>query len=262
MLELLNSGYPMEVFEAMETHRLEQLLREDAQSAEQGLDPQTLACITGILAKRKETPAPAWEEFQKHYLPDRTPPESTDRKRLFRRRIAAAAAAVLLLISIPPVSNANEYGSLRGYRSVWDMDNLWFEWDWGKWPDADKYRLEKFSLEDLQKMGCCPTWVPKGFEFSDRQDREVSGLESVSILLFNGDRDLVMGIHEVNGEKGGLWPVNGDSIQRYYYRGKTYYFFRNIDRYGACWIQDGLECYVTGMVSLREVRRMVHSLNN
>ena len=116
-------------------------------------------------------------------------------------------------------------------------------------------------MEELQEMGCYPTWIPKGFEFYSRDDYDMDGAERAYINLFNGDRDLSVGVHEVSQYSHTLWSVNGDSIERYHHNGQTYYVFRNIDRYGVCWIRDGLECCIAGMVSVREIKKMIHSLN-
>jgi hypothetical protein len=170
------------------------------------------------------------------------------------------AAIVVLLFSLPHFSNANECGYHHGHRAVWNEDEFWFEWKYGKWPDRATWQLSELSLGELQQMGCCPAWLPEGFELHDRQDIESDGLETVLFKLYDGDKDLFMSVHETGRHNSLRWPVNGDSVHRYYYRGRTYYIFRNMDRYGACWIQNGLECNVSGMLSVWEIREMIHSL--
>lgn len=252
------------IYENMETEQLEQLLREDANTTRQVLDPQTLICITGLLSRRKQTPSPkrAWEDFQRYYLKDCTSPsvKGEGRYRSLWQQLSAVAAILVLLLCIPAVSNADECGYAQDHRAVWNRDGIWFEWKRSTLPDPASNYLKDCSVEQLQQKGWYPSWIPEGFALTETVYADREGVEDLSFCFYDGDRLLVIDICEAKLNGSYSWSVNGDSVQAYRCLGRTYYVFRNVDRYGACWIQDGMECCFSGDISIREVEEMIRSI--
>ena len=49
-------------------------------------------------------------------------------------------------------------------------------------------------------------------------------------------------------------------VEEYEVTGITYYLFENYDNVKAVWITDSYECYISGNVTIQELKQMIESI--
>lgn len=246
-------------FSDMNIDQLEQLVHQDLQGGEGKLSDEELMQITGLLAQKKSTPAPAWETFLNHY---HDVPAKSDKQRLLWQRLAAAAAALALLISLPVVSLALVSRNTEGYWVSWDLNTLEFHWKRNSIPDHTRWDLNSISEEELQDAGLYPTWIPSGFWHNKYSCGVHYDWESYEDGYNNEDRSFTISLHEVSPRHQHAWSVDGETVQVYRHDRINFYLFRAGDQNGACWVKEGLECSIVGDLSEEQIIKMIHSMKH
>lgn len=257
-------------YDDMETSQLEQLLRADAVAPEVTTDTEVLLHIMGILASRRNASSPgrAWEDFQQHYLPDKTPVRDNPKPaKPWLHHLTAAAAVLVLLISIPVLTNAIERGNPHGIAATWDSENFHF----AGYDDAETICPIKGSTEGytsfsqmLEEHGrepyMMPSWIPKGFEL-DRMLTDVSSYDEVYCAHYTkDDKDLILRVTVEADPNSGILPVDGGSAQIYRYGSTDYYIFTNLEQLRAFWLDGSCKCSISGDLTVWQLKKMIQSI--
>lgn len=261
-------------YDSMSTEQLQAILRVDAHQTDgTEMDTEELFYIMEVVTKRrKSNPETAGksvqeakEEFRKHYIPEEKP--QTIAFPMWLRRASAVAAVLAIFMVITTSVNAFGY-DLWGKVATWSQEFFHFEdatqgtedVEPGK-QDDNKYT----SLQDaLDRVGItqrlAPQWMPEGYMLSDvlvsNSPREVS----IVAKYENSDTEIRISIRQLVGSKPEEIEKSENYILAYDANGITYYLFSNYEKVKAAWIADEFECYITGVLTIDEMKAIIDSI--
>lgn len=269
-------------YDQMTDEQLCQILRADAKcSGCEETDMEAVLYVMEVLAKRKEArneqkdAKEAFESFKQNYALNekidfvQEPVKETNKKKNGRwRRIGGIAAAVALIIVIGGTATASAFG-LNIFEIVgkWSKETFHF----GSMVQTDTTEPSEsisFPYASLQEMltnysvSCelVPTWIPEGYEALDTRVQETpkqrmflathkceSGMIKVQIKDYlSGDPEKI--------------EQSEDLIEVYEMKGVTYYIFSDNDQLRAAWNKENFECYISGPLSIEEMKKMIDSI--
>ena len=284
MSEKQNRGIgDMSKYDAMTTEELEEILRLDAQTLEeQESDTDRILYIMEVLAQRKrnsenpgKTAQQAWESFEENYFPleeeNLICVAQTERlakpSRYWLRRIIAVAAVLVILVGIPLTASA------FGWEDIWNAVAKWaketFSFVANDTPedtepaidDLQQYTsLQELLAETNRATGLVPTWIPDGYELVDIRFDENPIQKTYIARYDNGDAKLRISVKSFIAADPEKVEVNGDLLETYEVSGIEYYIFKNEQWYRAAWIKDSYECYISGDLSVEEIKLMINSI--
>ena len=271
-------------YDNMATAELQQILRDDASNTEgQGLDIDELFYVMDVLAMRRKaqnegkTPEEALESFKYNYHPDTYNDSSSVsattfvnhpvRKGYWKRGLIAVAAMIAIVISSTITANALGF-------ELWDIVAKWTQetFHFGYFGQAEEtnaptpdFMYPCTSLQELLNTyniteSLVPTWLPEGYvEVSvevfqtpnQRQFYAVYQNDQDSILIRFSD---YLNSHPVHVEQ------RGTLIDIYSVAGIEYYLFENDDQHVAAWTLGTYECYISGSVSVDQLKEMIDSI--
>lgn len=271
------------VYDAMETAELEEILRLDAEAPEgEESDLELILHVMEVLADRRrrngsftgKTAEEAYESFIQHYLPEVEEPENSDtgsgkpirRHALCLRRLMAAAAVIVIVL----------FGSMTAKAfgfDVWKIVAIWAQetFHLGKegQTDVDGPRsddgLEYESLLDVMTTendapDVVPTWIPDGFELSVIDIFETPTQKKYVALYINGKLQLRVIIQSYLDTDPEQMEQSEGFLGIYQFEGIDYYLFSNHDIAKAAWINGNYECYISGELTIEELKTMIDSI--
>lgn len=263
-------------YDAMTSQQLQELLRLDSETPNNGgTDTEEILYIMEVLAQRKKDSftdkkaLESWESFQREYLdaeddeePNVVPMPS--KKTSWARRWAAVAAAVVLLISIPITAVALNWGKLWDAKLVWHDGHFSFETEKPTIPTKDNREF----LQVLSDHGVDPSIVPS--RILDRYvlkkiDVQESSKKNCLVATYtNSESDqgdlLVISVDVFLLSSPGRNESNEDILEVYEANGVEYYIVRNNKRLKALWITGPYECFMSGEVTIEELKVMIDSI--
>lgn len=268
-------------YAAMTSEELARLLRLDSEAPEGNeLDIDTLLYITGVLAEREKTSnntgktaQEAWMSFQQNYMPEEeelaVPAKDTKpvRSHPWVRRGIAAAAAIVLVVLVPLTAKALNWEKIWDAVAMWARETFSFVWEGQTNVDSpDTKELRPFvSLQGkMDEMGddpsVVPTWIPDGYVL-DHIDIDESPMQRSYIALYkNGERSInicVCSCAEIDPER---IEINEDIIEIYDFNDTEFYILSNNGWVRAVWTQDSYECYISGQITIEEIKEMIDSI--
>lgn len=267
-------------YDALDTQDLEAILRLDSEAPEgQESDTEKILYIAGVLAKRKnamntgKTALEAWESFETNYLPveEDSVDDTTKTKKTVRpwvRRLTAAAAAIVLLVGLSATAV-----SAFGWEDIWNAVARWaketFSFVSGsdteltepKAQSAQEYTSLQDALAETDRdYALVPTWIPEGYQLDDITVDE-NPMQRIYVAKYmSGEKELIITVRsylEGNPEKV---EVNDTLLETYENAGITYYIFENLDQLRAVWLKDSYECYISGGLSMEDIKTMINSI--
>lgn len=273
-------GY-MSKYDAMTTEELEEILRLDAQTPEeQESDTEMIFYIMEVLAKRKrnngytgKTAQEAFESFRQNYMPeiDNVEFESSpkdnktikmERKHLHWLRVVSSTAAVLAIIVLGSIT-AKAFGV-----DIWEVVVKWTQetFHFGEWGNSDPNNNRTYSsLQEALEQGgittsLVPTWVPTGYELSDIAV-EITPKNRMYRAIYSYDNNSLTIVVRDYLDKIPVYAEQSDGlVGEYEASGITYYLFENNEQARAVWILDSYECYISGDITIDELKMMIDSI--
>lgn len=279
----------------LSTQELEELLRADLSSAEDGQDDAVFHIVEVMLKREMDEPAgavpdtdAAWKEFKQYYdIPegsglslypcgdaDAIPSSAAGadlRPRARRRRIlwrsslivAAAMAALLCGMVAAQASGVDVFGTL----GRWTNDTFRFisrytagEPDDGMSPeyrDIVRSTLAGWGAEDL-----FPTWSPEGFEASEPQILSTVKSDILNIS-FNGNGKFysieITHFHD-SASLAGAFEKDSGAVEEYISNGRLFYIFSNIDMLSGTWLDEEFMVVVSGDLTSDEMKSILDSI--
>ena len=268
-------------YDAMSTEELSEILRLDSETPEgNGLDIDTLLYITGVLAERQKstntgkTAQEAWKSFQQNYLDtEDVCPASTVQSKPVKnrkpwiRRIVAAAAVLALVVSVPLTVKALNWEDICTAVVQWAKETFSFVCgdqrgiDGPIVGDDREYDSLQEALNAMEQgFDTVPTWVPDGYVLQKIEVNRTPARRNYRALYEkNGQRfNITVQVYlEADPQK---IEANEHIIDTITTGKNTYYILSNNGLYSAVWIHDSYECYITGDLTVDEMKQMINSI--
>ena len=264
-------------YDEMTTEELVEILRLDAEASDdQESDTETLLYVMEVLTKRRmnnghtgNTAQEAYESFKQHYMPETDHENSTSTTEHTAKRIAfrwvrvlAATVAVFVIVIFGSVT-----AKALGF-DIWEAVVQWTQetfhfGDWGSSNSADN--LPYTSLQEALDKGkiavqIAPTWIPEGYALTDISIEQSPTKKVFRAIYTKGKQVLRITIQDYLREKPVYVEQSDGLVEEYVVSGVTYYIFANYDNVKAVWIVDSYECYISGNVTIEEVKQMINSI--
>lgn len=272
------------VYNTMETAQLEEILRLDAKSTEgKESDTDMLFYIMEVLAdrKRKEgtvktTPEEAFRSFQQNYLPCDSMEEAAPHKAPKKRRVGAGrlsrrllAAAAALALVVGGVITAKGFGF-----DVWEVFIRWTQETFhfadgsdnpdGSQPGTSSNLEYEELMQALTAYGVTenvvPTWLPDGYVFGDITVTETPKQISFFAYYCKDEQMIKISIKSYVGISPEQIEQSGELIDTSTIQGVTYHIFANNDYIQAAWINESYECYISGPITVEEMKQIINSI--
>ena len=265
-------------YDSMSIGELEEILRADAQGPERDdSDVDEILYVMEVLAKKRrqngiagKTALEAYQEFQQHYLPmvEEENIESIPSRKatiIPFRRIAAIAASLVFVFTLATSANA------FSIKDIWNAVARWaeetFSFSTGveiSEPKGDS-ELEYESLQDAlaQNHRNCngvPLWIPDGYILTDiRIDRNPMQ-ETYLAVYSNDDSMLKVSVQSMLSGHPEQIEMSDELVEIYTVSGIDYYLFSNYAQTRAAWVVDFCECYISGELTVEELKEMIDSI--
>lgn len=265
-------------YDAMATEELEEILRLDSEAPEgQESDTEVLLYVMEVLANRRrnttntgKTAQQAWESFQQQYLPEEEECLRYTSKKTVRpwlRKLIAAAAVVALLVGIPLTASA------FGWQEIWNAVAKWaketFSFVVGEDTQvsepAKEDGLQYDSLQELleetnRTTELVPVWIPEGYQLKDIMIEESPERKTYIAIYKNGEKEAKIFVQSYLLFDPENVEANEDVLEVYEVSGVEYYIVANNEQYRAMWIKDSYECYISGDLTIEEIKMMIDSI--
>ena len=264
-------------YDSMSIGELEEILRADAMGPErEDSDVDEILYVMEVLAKKRrengtagKTVLEAYQEFQQHYLPLlEEDPESVPRREakcIPFRRIAAIAASLVLVFALTSSANA------LGWKEIWNAMARWaqetFCFSTGvevSEPEvSDTYAYD--SLQDvLKKDGrdptIVPTYIPECFVLTDVIIDRSPKQDTYLAIYHSGDAIIKISVQVFLSTRPEQIEISDGTHEVYILNDIEYYLLENYSQYQVSWIVDEYECYISGDISLAEIKNMIASI--
>ena len=276
MSENLNRSTPdFSKYDSMSIGELEEILRADAHGPERDdSDVDEILYVMEVLAKKRrqngiagKTALEAYQEFQQHYLPMVEEDSKPKRKSniIPFRRIAAVAASLVLVFSLSVTANA------FSFRDVWNAVVNWaqetFSFSMGvevsepNTTDAYTYISLQDALEkDGRDSSIVPIFVPENYRLTDIIIDRSPKQDTYLAIYCNGDAMIKISVQVFLTTRPEQIEMNNDYCETYSVAGVDYYLFSNYEQTRAAWVADTYECYISGEISINEIKLMIDSI--
>lgn len=269
----------MSKYDVMTTEELEQILRLDAEAPEgQESDTEEILDIMEVLTERKrmnghtgKTALEAYESYKQYYMPEsdniENSPKSdekakTKKKHMHWFRALSATAAVLAIIILGSIT-AKAFGvDIWGSVVKWTQETFHF----GEWGSSNpNSNLVYATLQEALEQGevttnLAPTWFPDGYELVDIRVEQTPAKKEYRAKYTKGEQVLRITVQEyLNGDTFYVEQSEG-LVEEYKVLGITYYLFDNNKQVQAVWVVDTYECFISGDVTIEELKQMIGSI--
>ena len=270
-------------YDAMTTEELEEILRLDMEAPlEQESDTEMLLYVMEVLANRRKknashtgkTALEAYESFKENYMPEvehtAIVPENKKNANVISLRwfrTLAATAAVLVIIMLGSVT-AKAFGW-----DIWEAVVAWTQETFhisigdprGKDNPGNDDILPHTSLKDALdsrniEADLAPTWIPANYTLTDISIEETPFQRIYIALYQDGTRYLKITVRDYLLSNPEYVEQSEGLVETYEASGVTYYLFSNYEKAKAVWIKDSYECYISGNLSIEELKIMVDSI--
>lgn len=272
-------------YDAMSTEELQQLLREDASKpVGEESDTDVLFYVMEVLAKRRKernegkSPEEALESFKKHYNTENEISSDSERVPAAPKRsgigrwmkgLIAAAAMVAFVIGGSLTANAMGF-------DLWEIIAKWTQETFHFGYAADSVtNLSEPNREDMQSFSglqaalddydisvpLVPTWFPDGYEEAVVRTLDSPDQREFIAKYQNGDGSIRIRIADFLSSDPEQIEQSDSLIEVYTSAGIDYYIFDNEGLLQAVWLNDNFECYISGPLTLSEIKEMIDSID-
>lgn len=277
-----NAGFGQ--YDAMSTEELRQLLREDASKQEgEESDMEVLLHVMEVLARRRQaqgegkSPEEALESFQKNYmqeggLPSDWESSATARKhtpnvRRWMRGLIAAAAVIALIMGSSLTAKAFGF-DLWEIFAQWTQETFHFGYvaDNSSNMEPNSESKEVFealhtALNDYEiDTLLVPNWIPEGYIPLDVQVFDTPKQRQFVGYYQNNSNTIKIWISDYLGVEPTQIEQSDTAVEVYESSGVKYYIFSDNSQLRAAWITETFECYISGALSVDELKMMIDSI--
>ena len=270
-------------YDAMSTEELQQLLREDASKpVGEESDTDVLFYVMEVLAKRRKernegkSPEEALESFKMHYNTDNeissdseSVPAAPRRRSIGRWMQSLAAAAAILVFIIGGSITAHAMGfDLWEIISKWTQETFHFGYvsDTSESNAPDKEDTQSYTglqdallASDIQ-ISLAPTWLPNGYIEMDVKTEDTPIQRRYAVVYQSGENTIRIRIVDYLSGTPSQIEKSDALLEIYSVSGINYYIFENNGQLQAVWINQNFECYISGPLTLSEIKEMIDSI--
>lgn len=270
-------------YDAMSTEELQRLLREDASKpVGEESDTDVLFYVMEVLAKRRKernegkSPEEALESFKKHYNTDNeissdseSVPATPRRRSIGRWMQSLAAAAAILVFIIGGSITAHAMGfDLWEIISKWTQETFHFGYvsDTSESNAPDKEDTQSYTglqdallASDIQ-ISLAPTWLPNGYIEMDVKTEDTPIQRRYAVVYQSGENTIRIRIVDYLSGTPSQIEKSDALLEIYSVSGINYYIFENNGQLQAVWINQNFECYISGPLTLSEIKEMIDSI--
>ena len=270
-------------YDVMSTEELQQILRENASKPEGAeSDMEMLLYIMDVLAKRRranlegKTPEEALETFiQQYYTENEISSDSESSSaahqkchgvRWMKSLIAAAAALVL---TIGGSFTANAVGF-----DVWEVIAKWTQETFHlgysgeieeSFAPSSAYANPCASLQDaLYKnnvtLALVPHVIPNGYVEGNVHITQTPKHRAFIANYICGDNEIIIRLAEYLDSFPMQIEQSDSLVETYVCDEINYYIFDNEGTLQAVWINENFECFISGPLTLSELKEMIDSI--
>lgn len=265
-------------YDSMTTEELEEILRLDAETpVGYESDEELLFYVMGVLADRRnnteftgKTAFEAYESFKQHYLPmeekiESTPVVSGREKRHTIRWMSGMAAAAAALVIVFGSMTVNAMGF-----NIWETVVTWAQetFCFGDGNQSTANSDSEMPYDSLQEAllatnrdpTVIPTWLPDGYELSRIAITEDPMRKKYVAIYKNGERHLKIVVQSYLDNDPEQIEQSDGFLEKYEVSGIAYYIFSDISQMRAAWINGSYECYVSGELTINQIKCMIDSI--
>ena len=270
-------------YDAMSTEELQQLLREDASKpVGEESDTDVLFYVMEVLAKRRKeqnegkSPEEALESFKKHYNTENEISSDSERVPAAPKRsgighwmkgLIAAAAVFAFVIGGSLTANAMGF-DLWEVIAKWTQETFHFGYaeQIGKEqiPSPNSVHPYASLQEALEKynitVDIVPKWIPDGYVEVEVQTEDTPLQRRIFAKYQSDDSEFRIRIVDYLGNAPTQLEQSDTPLEVYSHAGIDYYIFDNDNQLQAVWVNGSFECYISGTLTLSEIKEMIDSL--
>lgn len=271
-------------FDAMSTEELQAFLREDASKPMgEESDTEEIFYVMEVLAKRRKeqnggkSPVEALESFKQNYRTENETPYISESVPVVRNRsnsgrwkrglVAAVAAIFILVIGNSITASALDF-NLFAIIAKWTQETFHFGYagqgEETNPPSPDHINPCTSLQEALDKRGVTtalvPTWIPDGYAESDVKIQDTPKQRIFRASYLYGDKTIIIRINDYLDSNPMQIEQSESLIEIYVSNGNEYYIFDNHDMLKTVWIREHFECYISGPVSISEMKEIINSI--
>ena len=272
----------LSVFDMMSTEELQQILREDASKPEgEGSDMETILYVMEVLAKRRKeqnegkSPEEALESFKSKYLTtnnnsfvseNRSKARKQHKVIRWSRGLVAAVAVLVILIGSSMTAHAMDL-------NLWDVIVKWtqetFHFGYvGQTEPIDPNPILSNPCNSLQEAldgfgitaKIVPAWLPNGYTEVNVTKQETPMQRRFSAAYESGENTIRIRIVDYLSGAPAQIEQSDTLVEVYVHNGVNYYIFDNHGQLQAVWTVDNLECYISGPITLSEIKNIIDSI--
>lgn len=270
-------------YDAMSTEELQQLLREDASKpVGEESDTDVLFYVMEVLAKRRKernegkSPEEALESFKKHYNTENEISSDSERVLVAPKRsgigrwmkgLIAAAAVFAFVIGGSLTANAMGF-------DLWEVIAKWTQetFHFGYAGDTietnapspeymQPYASLQEALDDYKiTANLVPRWIPDGYVEVEVQTEDTPLQRRIFATYRTAENEFRIRIVDYLGNAPTQLEQSDMPLEVYSHAGIDYYIFDNEDQLQAVWVNGSFECYISGGLTLSEIKEMINSI--
>lgn len=271
-------------YDAMSTEDLQAFLRKDASKPMgEESDTKEILYVMEVLARRRKEqtggkdPAEALASFKHNYYAKnetRSISESVPvaRKRsssgLWKRGLVAAVAAIFILVIGNSITASALGFDLFAIIAQWTQETFHFgqagQVEETNAPSPDYVHPCASLQEVLDKRNITtplvPTWMPGGYEEGSIKTTENPAQRQFFAIYQNGDKTIRIRITDYLDAHPAQIEQSDSLVEIYSIDSVDYYIFENNGQLQAVWIKDNYECYISGPITLSEIKHIIDSI--
>ena len=276
------TGRDFSKYDEMNDEQLRQILREDASKTEgEDTDLELMLHIMEVLARRrKETneeisPEESLEQFKKKYTysdnslisEERPAKKKTVGFSRWQKWVATIAAVLVLVFGSAITAQAFGF-DLFEIIAKWTKETFHFGYvsDVGETNEPSPDINNPFaSLHDALakyeiKCGLVPTWIPAGYEDDGVKIKEAPTQRVFTAKYINGEKSIRIRIADYLDNYPVQVEQSGTLVEIVSVGDCDFYIFDNEGQLQAAWIYERFECYISGSMTLSEIKTMINSI--
>lgn len=271
-------------YDAMSTEDLQAFLREDASKPMgEESDTKEILYVMEVLARRRKEqqegkdPAKALASFKHNYYIENETPSISESVPVIRKRsssgrwkrgLVAAVAAIFILVIGNSITVSALGFDLFAIIAKWTQETFHFGHagqveetnapspNFARPCDSLQAALDEYKV----KVSLVPTWIPSGYEESDIKTVENPMQRQFVAHYKNGDNFIRIRIIDYLDTHPTQVEQSDSLIEVYRSNGIDYYIFDNHDMLKAVWIRENFECYISGPISISEMKEIIDSI--
>ncbi len=271
-------------FDAMSTEDLQAFLREDASKPMgEESDTKEILYVMEVLARRRKEqregkdPAKALASFKHNYYTENEIPSISESVPVIRKRsnsgrwkrgLVAAVAAIFILVIGNSITVSALGFDLFAIIAKWTQETFHFGYA-GQVEDTNPPSPDHIypclSLQEaLDKRGITaalvPFWIPDGYTEGDMKIQDTPKQRIFQAKYEYGESSIRIMIVDYLNDFPEQIEQSESCIEIYKSAEVDYYIFENEGQLQAVWINENFECYISGPITLSEMKAIIDSI--